>query len=160
MQVYCPNCGQANDTAPGVRVTCASCTAVFDAPGEPYVPQPSVAEAPQSVSAPVRPPAAPARTWQPPIVGGSAAQLEGTQPVTNTLAIVSLVAGIVCCIPGVSPLAAIVTGAIALSQINQNPGTQKGKGLAIAGIVLGCLTALFNILGLIGNLAQAVNSSP
>jgi hypothetical protein len=71
---------------------------------------------------------------------------------TNTLAIISLVAGILCCIPVISPLAAIITGALALSQIKASPIPQKGQGLAIAGIVLGSLGLLLNMLSLLGKM--------
>jgi hypothetical protein len=37
-----------------------------------------------------------------------------------------------------------VLGAVALSQINQNP-KQTGRGLATAGIVLGCVSLLMGI---------------
>lgn len=53
------------------------------------------------------------------------------QPKTSTLAIVALVTGICC-----GPVGTIV-GIIALSQINKSNGTLGGKGLAIAGIVIG-----------------------
>lgn len=71
---------------------------------------------------------------------------------TNPLAIVSLVSGILCCIPFVAPITAIVTGAIAINQIDQSAGSTKGKGLAVAGIILGGTSMLFTIVGVIGNL--------
>ena len=166
MKVYCPNCGQANETGPGARVMCTACTAVFDAPPEAGAPPPAPAppEPPQYATPPPQaytpppqaysPPAQP--SWQPSVpTYGTPTSMGGTMQATNTLAIVSLIAGVVCCIPVVSPLTAIITGAIAISQINANPTAQKGKGLAVAGIILGALTIVFNILGLIGNIAQA-----
>ena len=59
---------------------------------------------------------------------------------TNTLSIVSLITGIigfVCCFLWVGEIAALVTGIMAYQQI-QRTG-ERGKGMAIAGIVLGAL---------------------
>jgi hypothetical protein len=58
------------------------------------------------------------------------------------LAVTSLVLGIFsvlgCVVLG--SLAAIVTGAVAVSKANSQPGVYGGKGLAIAGIVMGALS--------------------
>lgn len=72
-------------------------------------------------------------------------------PGTNALAIVSLIAGIVW-IFGFGSLVAVVTGAIALSQISKQG--QSGRGMAIAGIALGAVGLLGAIL--IAILAAAV----
>jgi hypothetical protein len=62
-------------------------------------------------------------------------------PPNNTLAIVSLVCGIisipaVCCCYGFPfNIIGLITGAIAIMQINADPELQGGKGLAIGGIV-------------------------
>jgi Domain of unknown function (DUF4190) len=63
---------------------------------------------------------------------------------TNGLAIGSLATSIVgavlaliCCAGGIVPLAGIVLGIVALTQINKTD--QDGKGMAIAGIVIGAL---------------------
>lgn len=56
---------------------------------------------------------------------------------TNSFAIAALVLGIL----GVS-LIAVVFGHLALSQINQSQGRETGRGLAIAGLVLGYLWML------------------
>ncbi|GAA3391395.1 DUF4190 domain-containing protein [Streptomyces roseoviridis] len=60
---------------------------------------------------------------------------------TNGLAVASLVSGIVCCLP---PLG-LVFGLIALPQIRKKQ--QKGKGMAITGIVLSSLACLMMALG-------------
>ena len=52
-------------------------------------------------------------------------------PVTNKLAVVSLVLAFF-----LSPVA-VITGHVALAQIKRSNGAQKGRGLAIAGTVLG-----------------------
>ncbi|HEY1955565.1 MAG TPA: DUF4190 domain-containing protein [Polyangiaceae bacterium] len=67
------------------------------------------------------------------------------QPANNGLAIASLVTGIVglfpgcCCVVLGIPLSvgALVMGLVAMSQINRSQGRQGGRGLAIAGAVLG-----------------------
>ena len=58
---------------------------------------------------------------------------------TNSLAIVSLVAGIVSyfLLPLIGAVAAIITGGIAKRQIRESAGRMKGKGMANWGIILG-----------------------
>lgn len=105
------------------------------------------------------PPAAPPAVWQ----GNQAApvnipfaQYPTTVSPNQTLAIVSIGLGAAsltigwCCYSGflIGP-AAIVTGAIALIQINSNPETYSGKGLAIAGIVSGAAFIVFFLLAII-----------
>jgi hypothetical protein len=58
------------------------------------------------------------------------------QTSVHVLAVISLVAGIVLCIPG-SGLAAIICGFIARSAIAREPGRYGGSGMALAGIILG-----------------------
>jgi len=67
---------------------------------------------------------------------------------TNGFAIASLVLGIVW-IYGLGSILALVFGLVARSQINQSEGSQKGTGLAVAGIVLG-------IVGIVGLIALIV----
>lgn len=61
---------------------------------------------------------------------------------TNGLAIAGFVLSIVC-----GGVLALVLSIIGLNQINNSNGTQRGKGLAIAGIVLGAITTIgwFNL---------------
>ncbi len=165
MKVFCPNCGTENDGTPGSRVTCRACTASFEIPFESnqatplpqQIPQPQqpsfggrpvqqfgTPSAPQPVQ-PMQPPAPvvvqpPPNVWQPNAPGSySAPQAPGGQ--TNTLAIVSLVSGIVgcLCIPAIGSITSIITGFMALSQINASGGGQKGREMAIGGIVTGFL---------------------
>jgi hypothetical protein len=88
---------------------------------------------------------------------------------TNGLAIASLVtstAGVFlgiplalfCYIGLLIPVVGAVLGAVALSQIRQTP--QPGRGLAIAGIVIGCITAvgLMFVLAMIVLSAAALKS--
>lgn len=147
MKVFCPNCGQANEAAPGSRVMCTACTAVFDAPGEaapPPPPPPPPGPAPGAWQQATRPPGAPAPIAQ-------AAPVAAAGQKTNPLAIVSLVLGILCCLP--FSIGAIITGLIAMKQIDADP-TQTGKGLAIAGTVLGGLGILIGLLSIVANLVK------
>jgi len=82
--------------------------------------------------APTPPPAPPAYGQQP---GGYGYQ---STPRTNGLAIASLVLGIAqifLCIIGA--ILALVFGYISRRQIDESGGTQGGRGMAIAGIILG-----------------------
>lgn len=72
-------------------------------------------------------------------------------PPTNTLAIVSLVSGILSwfLFPIVGALVAIVTGHMARREITASLGSQGGDGLALAGLIIGYLnlaTYCFSIL--------------
>ncbi len=82
-------------------------------------------------------------------------------PATNTLAVVSLIAGIVSWVlmPFVAGLVAIVCGHMARGEIKRSGGTQEGDGLAIAGLVLGwinvglCVLTVAAIVLFFGGLA-------
>jgi hypothetical protein len=58
---------------------------------------------------------------------------------TNTMAIISLAAGILSwfAIPVLGAVAAIITGHMARGQIKASHGTEGGDGLAIVGLILG-----------------------
>jgi hypothetical protein len=61
-------------------------------------------------------------------------------PRTNGMAIASLVlaiVGLMFC--GIPSIAAVVFGHIGIHQINQSGGTEQGRGMAIAGLVIGYL---------------------
>lgn len=161
MKVFCPNCGTENEGTPGSRVTCRACTASFEVPfasgmATPQPPPQQPAQPPfggRPVQTFDRPPPAqppqpvavspPPNVWSPNAPGVFvSAPSSGGQ--TNTLAIISLVSAMVgcLCMPAIGSIAGIITGIIALSQINQAGGAQKGRELAIGGIavsVLGCM---------------------
>jgi len=64
----------------------------------------------------------------------------------NGMAIAALVCGIagfLCLIPGIL---GIIFGFVAKGQIRQSSGTQRGDGMATAGIVLGCIWVAITIL--------------
>jgi hypothetical protein len=67
---------------------------------------------------------------------------------TNTLAIVALILGIVV------PIGGIVCGPIALSQIKRTG--ENGRGLALAGLVIGVILTLAYILLIVGLVALSV----
>jgi hypothetical protein len=78
---------------------------------------------------------------------------EGTR--TNTLAIVSMVAGIVgwVAIPLLAHIVAVVTGHMARGQIRGSAGAEDGDAFALIGLVLGylgliggCIVALLVVL--------------
>jgi hypothetical protein len=72
-------------------------------------------------------------------------------PQANLLASWSLGTGIAayvcCCIPIFAPTS-IVLGAMALSQLKQNPN-QTGRGFAIAGIILGSVFLALTVVGFV-----------
>ncbi len=166
MRIFCTQCGEANEVEPGQFSVCAGCGSTLQqggATGSPppagqpsqpmYSPPPSAnhggapyAGAPASVTQdtyrplqgePIRP-------------GGSSLpspySSSGTQE-TNKLAIASLVFGIVCCFPPLTGTLALGLGATALKQIQER--NEKGRELAIAGMVLGGLGVGMSILSLL-----------
>ena len=83
-------------------------------------------------------------------------------PRTNSTAIVSLVAGIsafVFC-PVIGGIVAIITGHVAIGQIQRT--VEQGRGLAIAGLVLGyvhmTLILLIVVVFVLGAVARTVNA--
>jgi hypothetical protein len=75
-------------------------------------------------------------------------------PSTNGLAIASLV----CSILGIS-LIGVILGHIALSQINNSNGMQGGRGLAIAGLIIGYIGLAFAVLFILLIIIGAIASS-
>ena len=67
---------------------------------------------------------------------------------TNTLAIVALILGIVV------PIGGIICGPIALSQIKRTG--ENGRGLALAGLIIGVILTLAYILLVVGLVALSV----
>jgi len=88
---------------------------------------------------------------QPPVAPGAPQPLQPPSsagaPSANPLAAWALgtgIASLVCCSFLILSLVSIVLGIVALSQLNRNPN-QTGRGMAIAGIVLGCISLLMGI---------------
>ena len=71
------------------------------------------------------------------------------QSKTNTMAIISLIAGLVSWffIPFLAAIVAIVTGHMARGQIKNS--TETGDGLAIAGLILGYLNIAMACVGIL-----------
>jgi hypothetical protein len=65
---------------------------------------------------------------------------------TNTMALTSLIAGIVAwvALPLLAAVAAVITGHLAQGQLKRSD--EEGAGMAIAGLVLGYLNLLFSLL--------------
>lgn len=83
--------------------------------------------------------------------GGSSPQGYGypTAPKTNTLAIVSLVSSLAALVvlPFVGSLVGVITGHMSLSQIKRTG--ENGRGLALAGTIVGWVGLGFIVLGLL-----------
>ena len=70
---------------------------------------------------------------------------------TSTLAIVSLVSGILgwTLLPLVGTLVAIVTGHMARKEIRRSNGQMDGDGLAVGGLILGWISAALWLIGIV-----------
>ena len=70
---------------------------------------------------------------------------------TSTLAVVSLVAGILgwTLLPLLGSLGAIITGHLARGEIRRSAGAIDGNGFAIAGLVLGWGSVIVTVLGIL-----------
>lgn len=70
---------------------------------------------------------------------------------TSTLAIVSLVAGLLgwTLLPMVGCIGAIITGHMARAEIRREPERLEGDGLAIAGLILGWLGIAVSVLAVV-----------
>lgn len=79
------------------------------------------------------------------------ASLAGTHPKESSLAIASLITGILSwfLIPIFGALAAVITGHLAFSEIRESNGMLTGKGMATAGLILGYVQLGFIVLILI-----------
>jgi prepilin-type processing-associated H-X9-DG protein len=135
-QINCPHCGQVFDLtdaqAPqyaGQMITCTSCQKPFVVPALSASPMPPVGGPAMGGAAVGGGPVAYATP------GGAAGQLG------NGLAVASLVLALIgLCVPLVPAVVAIVLGILGL-QKTRNPAV-GGKGMAIAGIVIGAMSVL------------------
>jgi Domain of unknown function (DUF4190) len=106
----------------------------------------------QSPAPPPTPPPAPPPQPQPPPTPPASSGGYYTQPTssTNGLAIASLVssiAGFVIC--GLGFIVGVVLGYIAKNQIDQTGGAQEGRGMAVAGIIVGWVGIGLFFLGMV-----------
>lgn len=102
------------------------------------------------------PPPAPVQNWQDQGLGANTpfqppAVMGGADGANKTLAIVSLVCGILSvCVCGLfTGIPAIITGFMAKNNVDANPGEYGGRGMAMAGIILGAISIVLTILGII-----------
>lgn len=65
---------------------------------------------------------------------------------TSALAVASLVLSIICCIPGLGAIGALI-GVGGVVSISRSNGRLKGMGLAVAGVVIGLLATLAWVIG-------------
>jgi hypothetical protein len=136
-------------------MSCTRCGALIT-PGSKFCPACGKAVAPQAVAAMPAPAAAPAAGmpgfWPAPapeLLAGPPADPNPTLPrSTNGLAVASLVLGIVW-LYWIGSILALIFGYIAKGQIADSQGRQTGRGMAIAGIVLGYVGIGFLALGII-----------
>jgi hypothetical protein len=107
-------------------------------PGEPSTPAiPSAAWAP--------PAPAPSAPWSSPGAVGPAQRQH-----TNGFAVTALVLGLTAFCTMVTGILAVIFGNIALGKIAMSEGRDKGRGMAIAGIVLGWVSiAIIGVLAII-----------
>lgn len=129
---------------PDFEAPAAPAAPAFDAPAAPVAPAAPAYEAPAAPA--YTPPAAPA--YAAPAYGAPAANYG--QPVaqkTNTFAIISLVASIAGWITGITFIVGIIFGHISLSQIKKTG--ENGRGMAIAGLVVGYVGIALTIIGVI-----------
>jgi hypothetical protein len=86
-------------------------------------------------SYPQSPPGAPSAPWTPPAAVGPAPYQS-----VNGFAVTSLVLGLFFWCGTIPGILAVIFGYIALGRIARSEGREKGRGLAIAGIVLGWIS--------------------
>ena len=126
---------------------------------------PAPTSTPPSHAAPAGPVGTDLSALPPPVMppyavgpGGQAGP--GRTTGTNGLAIAALCCGLAAVVPLVG-VVAIVLGVVALHQLRQVPGSgQRGRGMAIAGIVLGALGTLAWAALLTVGIISAVTSEP
>src|SRR5262249_13545849 len=110
---------------------------------------PSAAWAAPSPAPVAQPPSAP---WAPPsTVGPAPAQR------VNGFAVASLVLGLTCWCGFFTGILAVIFGNVALGRIARSEGREQGRGMAIAGIVLGWVSIA--VLGVLAILWFAYNLS-
>jgi hypothetical protein len=81
------------------------------------------------------------------------AEVVGSEERPGPMAIIALICGILsllcCAVPGLGfilSIAALVLGIIEIKRIERNESSANGKGMAIAGIILGAAGLVFGII--------------
>lgn len=69
---------------------------------------------------------------------------------TNTMALISLIAGILglTIFPFLGSIAAVITGSMARKEITASAGAETGDGMAMAGLVMGWIGIGLGIIGI------------
>ena len=80
---------------------------------------------------------------------------KGEKPPASAAAVLSLVCGILLCLPVATGLTAIIAGLIARGQAARKPTLVGGRGMAMTGILLGILNLIGWTCGLIYALSQS-----
>jgi hypothetical protein len=90
--------------------------------------------------------------------GGMASYGATAQTQQNTLALVSLICGVLSliCFGILTGIPAIITGYMQLNKIKSDPATYGGRGMAIGGIICGAISSLFTILLILLMIAGAI----
>ena len=147
-----PRCANCGTVATDEAHFCPRCGASMAAPVAADVSQASAPPAPPAPPPPPPPYAQP----QQPYYGAV-----GPAPRTNGMAVASLVLGIVWLF-WVGSILALVFGYVGKGQIDRAGGAQSGRGLAIAGIVLGWVgvgtLVLTIVLAIVGSLTDSGSS--
>jgi prepilin-type processing-associated H-X9-DG protein/predicted Zn finger-like uncharacterized protein len=148
-QIQCPHCGQTYDLAPeqvpqyaGQTITCTRCqksfTVAANLGGAPAAPAaPATPASPVSTVRHAQPTGSVTPPGMPPNYPQAQAQYSipaGPQQ-SNGMAIASLICGLLGC-TGIGGILAIIFGIVALNK-TKDP-RYGGRGMAIAGLVLGC----------------------
>jgi hypothetical protein len=105
--------------------------------------EPSIPAIPSAAWAPPAP--APSAPWAPPGQIGPAQQQR-----TNGFAVTALVLGLTAFCTAVTGILAVIFGNVALGKIARSDGRETGRGMAIAGIVLGWVSiAVLGVLAIL-----------
>jgi hypothetical protein len=110
-------------------------------------------------SLPPAPPPPPASSPPPPPAGGWYAPPPVQTASTNGFAVASLVLGIaVLCTGIIGGILAVIFGYMALSRIAESNGRQRGRPMAITGIVLGWIAIGLTTIAAIAWLAYGISN--
>ena len=102
------------------------------------------------MTSPPAPPPVPPAGWAP---------YQPARRATNGFAVASLVLGIaVLCTGSFGAILAVIFGNVALGRIDAAQGAEKGRGLAIAGIVLGWIGIALTALAAAAWLAYGISN--
>jgi predicted Zn finger-like uncharacterized protein len=152
-QIQCPHCGQTYAVRPeqwpqysGRSINCTRCGQAFTVAAPPeLMAQGQSAPAPEQAAYPQQTPAFPSATPTPGGYGGYPTGGYSPGPTMgNGLAVTSLIFGIFSfCVPVIATLVAVITGIFGLLK-TRDPRV-GGRGMSIAGIVLGIVGLLPSI---------------